>query len=1071
MTQKNDPKRFYRIEAREILDGLSSELLLISRGEVRPDAPAQLFRLAHTLKGAATVVGDATVAELARILEDVLGAHRDSGDPLTVQEATEFLRMVSGLESALTTDQGKEPQHQGLLPEESATAAASHESLSTVRIELEDLDGVTTSLATAESQTTALVATVRELDALIAQLAQLVEDDVVQPVGELRGSGKYHGGMARHRDSVREAVNRLERARRTALTRADSALNELQRARERLGHLSLIQAVTAFPGVERATQLAAAAVGKTVRFESSGGDVRLDRHVLPVVSNALLHLVRNSVDHGIETPKVRAARLKAAQGTVKIRVERRGSRVAFVCEDDGAGIDPVEVRRLAVQRGLLSQAEVDQLDDAAALKLLFRAGVSTRSAVTELSGRGVGLDVVGTAASTLHGSATITSQLGFGTRVELVVPVSLSTATVVALKVEETSLLLPLDVVKSVLRVPTSAVSTSTEGEVILFEGELVPVLRLGPALGYGSARVTSGVPLAVAIVQIGDDCYGLVADAASAISEVIVRPLPWAAGAPLGVAGAALDVEGISRLVLDPRGLLSILQKHAGRAPEPLAPAAVRRYLPILVVDDSLTTRMLEQSILQTAGFEVDVATSAEEGLAMAAARDYGLFVVDVEMPGMNGFEFTKTTRADARFKDTRVILVTSLSSEADQRRGRDAGASAYVVKGQFDQESLLVAGSIAFSGAVMKPIRILVVEDSRTVLERLLEVLSGDPGFEVVGHASDGRTAMELCERLRPDVMSLNMVLSGQNGLDVTRHVMANCATPILIVSSSANRGEAFDTLEALQAGAVEVFDKSRMACNANWVAELKSALRLVARIRVVTRVWSRDVHDSAPASGISSRANAIPNSVKSMERPREASSPDLTEQSGAYGTRSLVVLGASTGGPAAVAQVLSELPIDFRLPIVLVMHMTPLFASALAEWLGRHTRRSVRLAADREPLPHPGRIAPILVAPPEHHLVLEGGRLRLMHGPERHSCRPSNRRFLRVRGGGVRSEDDRWPIDRDGARWCPWTFGAASGQGNYLCPRRGDERRFRNALRSVSNRRGRVRSSVASDCGTAG
>jgi two-component system chemotaxis sensor kinase CheA len=691
MTQKNDPKRFYRIEAREILDGLSSELLLISRGEVRPDAPAQLFRLAHTMKGAATVVGDATVAELARILEDVLGAHRDSGEPLSIQEATEFLRMVAGLESALTTDLAKEAPALGLPPEETAATAAGTESLSTVRIELEDLDGVTTSLATAEAQTSALVTTVRELDALIAQLSQLVESNGMQPVAELRGPSKRHGGGVRHRDSVREVVDRLERARRTALTRADSALNELQRARERLGHLSLIPALTAFPGVERATRLAAAAVGKTVRFETSGGDVRLDRHVLPLVSNALLHLVRNSVDHGIEAPKVRIARFKPEHGTVKIRVERRGSRVAFVCEDDGAGIDPAEVRRLVVERALLSQSEVDQLDDAAALKLLFRAGVSTRAAVTELSGRGVGLDVVGTAAATLHGSATITSQLGFGTRVELVVPVSLSTAIVVALKVDETSLLLPLDVVKSVLRVPESAVSTSSDGEVILFEGELVPVLRLGPALGFGGVRASVGVPLAVVIVQIGDESCGLVADAASAISEVIVRPLPWAAGAPLGVAGAALDVEGISRLVLDPRGLVAILKKHAGRAPEPLAPAVMRRYLPILVVDDSLTTRMLEQSILQTAGFEVDVATSAEEGLAMAAARDYGLFVVDVEMPGMNGFEFTKVTRADVRFKDTRVILVTSLSSEADQRRGRDAGASAYVVKGQFDQDHFL--------------------------------------------------------------------------------------------------------------------------------------------------------------------------------------------------------------------------------------------------------------------------------------------------------------------------------------------------------------------------------------------
>ena len=168
------------------------------------------------------------------------------------------------------------------------------------------------------------------------------------------------------------------------------------------------------------------------------------------------------------------------------------------------------------------------------------------------------------------------------------------------------------------------------------------------------------------------------------------MRPLPWAAGAPAGVAGAAVDADGVARLVLDPRGLVTLAMESGST---PLAPAREQkgRPLPILVIDDSLTTRMLEKSILETAGFEVDVATSAEEGLGMARSRDYGLFVVDVEMPGMNGFELTALTRADPKLSRTEVILVTSLASEADRERGRDAGAAAYVVKGQFDQDAFL--------------------------------------------------------------------------------------------------------------------------------------------------------------------------------------------------------------------------------------------------------------------------------------------------------------------------------------------------------------------------------------------
>jgi two-component system chemotaxis sensor kinase CheA len=251
--------------------------------------------------------------------------------------------------------------------------------------------------------------------------------------------------------------------------------------------------------------------------------------------------------------------------------------------------------------------------------------------------------------------------------------------------------LLPVDTVRSVARITSSSLAASPKGETILHDGELLAALRLGPALGLESNRPQQVRTVALLVISVGDERCALIADAALGITEVIVRPLPWAAGTPLGVAGAALDVEATSRLVLDPRGLLAILHRHAGIVHAPVAPTQVRHYLPILVVDDSLTTRMLEQSILQTAGFEVDVATSAEEGLGMARAREYGLFVVDVEMPGMNGFEFTSLTRTDAHLKNTPVVLVTSLSSESDKHKGREAGAAAYVVKGQFDQNHFL--------------------------------------------------------------------------------------------------------------------------------------------------------------------------------------------------------------------------------------------------------------------------------------------------------------------------------------------------------------------------------------------
>lgn len=268
------------------------------------------------------------------------------------------------------------------------------------------------------------------------------------------------------------------------------------------------------------------------------------------------------------------------------------------------------------------------------------------------------------------------------------------------------------------------------------------------------------------------------------------------------------------------------------------------------------------------------------------------------------------------------------------------------------------------------MTPVRVLVVEDSLTVRERLAEVLASDPGFEVVGLASDGLEALRRYESAAPDVISLDMVLPGCSGLEVTRRIMSTRATPILVVSASVNRGEAFDALDALRAGAVDLFDKSRLGTDPGWTDAYRSALRLVSRIRVVTRPSPRTPSPPDPAT-----------------RPPPA--PTVSEGAAPY---RLVVLGASTGGPAALARVLAELPRDFGLPSLIVLHLASLFATPLVEWLGKQVSLPVRLVADGEPLPSPGPGAPVLLAPPDRHLVVQGARLRLTTDPERHACRPS-------------------------------------------------------------------------------
>lgn len=263
---------------------------------------------------------------------------------------------------------------------------------------------------------------------------------------------------------------------------------------------------------------------------------------------------------------------------------------------------------------------------------------------------------------------------------------------------------------------------------------------------------------------------------------------------------------------------------------------------------------------------------------------------------------------------------------------------------------------------------LRVLVVEDSLTIRKHIVETFSASPGFEVVGEASDGKAAIELCERDRPDVVTMDMMLPVMTGLAATEYIMAYCPTPILIVSASTNRGEVFKTYDALAAGAVDVLEKPvGDERDSSWESELIAAVRTVSRVRVITH----------PRARLGRRTPAA------TTQPRRA---DTDEPE-----RRVIAIGASTGGPAAVLAILKALPDSFPLPILLVLHISAPFGFALAEWLDAQLTREVRFAKDGERLPPPGTSC-VLMAPPEHHLEVAGGRLRLSQGSERHSCRPS-------------------------------------------------------------------------------
>jgi two-component system chemotaxis sensor kinase CheA len=439
-----------------------------------------------------------------------------------------------------------------------------------------------------------------------------------------------------------------------------------------------------FTALERSARDVAQTLGKRVLFEGRGGDVRLDAPVLDAVQGALLQLVRNAVAHGIETPAGRLAAGKSAEGRIAVEVLRRGRQVVFRCRDDGAGIDLEAVRRSAQRKGLID-ASAPAPDTDALLQLLLRGGLSTSGAVTEVAGRGIGLDVARETAQQLGGEMRVQTAAGQGTTLELRVPLSLASLEALLVETGGSVVAIPLDALRGTLRLGEPDIARSAQGDTLVHQGQAIPYVALSRLLD-GAAKGSSRHRASALIVEHGGALAALAVDRLRTVTTIVLRPLPELAPASALVAGVALDDDGNPQLVLDVEALVLAAQ-HAGAA----TPEAAKPPIPVLVIDDSLTTRMLEQSILESAGYAVHAAVSGEEGLEQARRQPYALFLVDVEMPGMDGFTFIERTRADPALRNVPAMLVTSRASPADRQRGVEVGARAYIVKSEFAQSEFL--------------------------------------------------------------------------------------------------------------------------------------------------------------------------------------------------------------------------------------------------------------------------------------------------------------------------------------------------------------------------------------------
>lgn len=688
-----DPYKYFKIEAREILGGLSGGLLELERGDGSEEVVVRMLRLAHTLKGASRVVKQPGIAALAHGFEEKLGPHRDGGGAVPEHTLRELLSVLGELEAAVSALEARaavgtpdaSAGARGEAPSDAARGAQAADVAAppvTARVELGELDDLLDAVAETSAQLGALHRAEAELGAARALVAGWV-DTLVRENGTELEARHARAEALQLADDVAAALERGARGLSIGLGHVRA---ELGKVREAAHRLRLVPAGALFEPLERAARDAAHATGKQIVFETGGASLRVDAQVLAEVRAALLHVVINAVAHGIEAKAARQRAGKSAAGAIRVTVARRGDEVVFACADDGRGIDVAAVREAAARRGLVDSGVAATLGADEVVALLGR-GISTMASVSEVAGRGLGLEIVRATAVKLRGRLRIETTPGRGTVVEVIVPAAIAAVEALLVHAGGVSASIPLDAITHAKRLVAADVSRTGGRDAIVHEGEVIPYVPLARVLARGVPGATPRGAFSAVVVRAGDRAAAMGVDRLLGTARVVVRSVPARALTSHVVAGASLDADGNPELVLDPEALVREAEQLAGAH----VPTADTRTRPILVIDDSLTTRMLEQSILESAGYEVDLASSAEEALVKARARAYALFLCDVEMPGMDGFAFVTQTRADPELARTPAILVTSRSSDEDKARGAEAGASAYVVKSEFDQGRLL--------------------------------------------------------------------------------------------------------------------------------------------------------------------------------------------------------------------------------------------------------------------------------------------------------------------------------------------------------------------------------------------
>ncbi|EIJ48117.1 two component hybrid sensor histidine kinase/response regulator protein [Herbaspirillum sp. GW103] len=746
----------FRFEAESQIAQLNTSLLALEQQPTAAEHLEACMRAGHSLKGAARIVGLETAVKVAHVLEDcfvlaqqgklllekkhidvllrgadLLGriASPPDGDESWADSAghAEVQAFLQALPAVMSGGQADPwPAPSAAMQEAQAAEAATQPAGSPSSLPTAQAAAVSPLVQTASPLPAARAVRVSadSLDRLLSLTGEsLVESRRLKP---------FSASMLRMKRVQREAVQALDLLQQKLSTSqldefAQATLSELralmQTNQQLLGEQLI--ALDAFDrrsvnlsqqlydealacrmrpfadgtaGFARMVRDVGHALGKSVRLDIHGNTTQIDRDILEKLEAPLGHLLRNAVDHGIEDPLTRGAAGKPEQGVVRLEARHSAGMLLIEVADDGAGIDLEELRRTVVARGLSTPEIAARLSEAELLDFLLLPSFSLRETVTEISGRGVGLDVVADMLKQVRGTIRITTRSGQGSRFLLQLPLTLSVIRSLLVDIAGEPYAFPLAYVNRTLRLPAEALQTLEGYQHFSHEGRQVGLVSAHQVLQRGQWRARDG-SVCVVVIGEGEHSYGVAVDAFLGERMLVVQPLDARLGKIADILAGALMEDGAPLLILDVADLLRTVQKltASGRLQtvdqDGAGEAAVVVRKKVLVVDDSLTVRELERKLLSNRGYQVTVAVDGMDGWNAVRAEPFDLVITDIDMPRMDGIELVGLIRGAPQLQALPVMIVSYKDREEDRQRGLAAGADHYFTKSSFHDESLLQA------------------------------------------------------------------------------------------------------------------------------------------------------------------------------------------------------------------------------------------------------------------------------------------------------------------------------------------------------------------------------------------